>query len=157
MKILVLGGTAFLGRHLVDAALARGHEVTVFNRGHHGAPRRGVAWLSGDRRAGLQALAGLRWNAAVDTSAYVPSQARAAATVLARHVAHYTFVSTLSVYARSNVGPVDETGHLEEVPEDQIETLEAIVPDGPITAVHYGAMYGGLKVLCERAVLDVMG
>jgi len=156
MKILVFGGTAFLGRHLVDAALARGHEVTVFNRGHHGEPRRGVEWLRGDRRAGLQALTGLRWDAAIDTSAYVPSHARAAATVLAGHVTHYTFVSTLSVYASSNAGAVDETGQLEEVPEGKLETLEAIVPDGPITAVHYGAMYGGLKVLCERAVLDVM-
>ena len=139
MKIVVFGGTAFLGRHLVDAALARGHEVTVFNRGHHGEPRRGVE-LRGDRRAGLHALAGRRWDAAVDTSAYVPSQARAAATVLAGHVAHYTFVSTLSVYAQSNPGAVDETGQLEEVPEGKLETLEAIVPDGPITAVHYGAM-----------------
>jgi 2'-hydroxyisoflavone reductase len=155
MKILVLGGTAFLGRHLVDAALSRGHEVTVFSRGHHGQPRRGVAWLQGDRRVGLIALAGLRWDAAVDTSAYVPSQARAAATALAGQVTHYTFVSTLSVYAQSNAGAVDETGSLEEVPEGQLEKLEAIVPDGPVTAVHYGAMYGALKVLCERAVLDV--
>jgi 2'-hydroxyisoflavone reductase len=75
---------------------------------------------------------------------------------LAAQVTHYTFVSTLSVYASSNVGAVDETGSLEEVPEGRLETLEAIVPDGPITAVHYGEMYGGLKVLCERAVLDLL-
>jgi 2'-hydroxyisoflavone reductase len=157
MKILVLGGTAFLGRHLVDAAVARDHTVTVFNRGRHGAPRRGVAWLHGDRSTDLSALKGLSWDAVIDTSGYVPSQVCASAVLLAQNVSHYTFVSTLSVYASSNEGPVDESGTLEQVPAEKLAALEAIVPDGPIAAVHYGAMYGGLKVLCERAVAQAMG
>ena len=157
MKILILGGTAFLGRHLVDAALAGGHTVTVFNRGRHDAPRRGVEWLLGDRANDLSALSGLRWDAVVDTSGYVPSQVRASAVQLAGQVAHYTFVSTLSVYASTNAGPVDENGTLEQVPADRLAALEAIVPEGPVTAAHYGDMYGGLKALCERSVQDVMG
>ena len=157
MKILILGGTAFLGRHLVDAALAGGHEVTVFNRGRHDAPRRGVEWLLGDRANNLSALAGLRWDAVVDTSGYVPSQVRVSAVQLAGQVAHYTFVSTLSVYASSTQGPVDESGALEQVPPERLKALEAIVPEGAVTALHYGDMYGGLKALCERAVQDVMG
>jgi 2'-hydroxyisoflavone reductase len=157
MKILVLGGTAFLGRHLVDAAMARGHAVTVLNRGHRGVPRRGVEWLQGDRNVDLSRLAGLRWDAAIDTSAYVPSQVRASTAFLAEQVAHYTFISTLSVYASANVGPVDESGTLEEVPIERLAGLEAILPEGPITAANYGAMYGGLKVLCERAASSAMG
>jgi 2'-hydroxyisoflavone reductase len=61
------------------------------------------------------------------------------------------------VYASANVGPVDESGTLEEVPTERLAALEAIVPEGPITAVNYGAMYGGLKVLCERAASSAMG
>ena len=158
MKILVLGGTAFLGRHLVDAAIMRGHAVTVFNRGRHGEPRRGVEWLHGDRISrDLSRLAGRRWHAVIDTSGYTPAQVRASAALLAGQVDHYTFVSTLSVYASSNKGPVDETGVLEEVPANKLEALEAMVPEGPITAVAYGAMYGGLKALCERAATGPFG
>ncbi|HMJ55108.1 MAG TPA: NAD-dependent epimerase/dehydratase family protein [Polyangiaceae bacterium] len=157
MKILVLGGTAFLGRHLVNAAVSRGHTVTVFSRGRHGEPPRGVRWLHGDRNTDLSLLAGLRWDAVVDTSGYVPSRVRAAAALLAEHVAHYTFVSSLSVYANSNQGPIDESGTLEEVPAEKLESLEAIVPSGPITSVAYGSMYGGLKALCERAATEAMG
>jgi 2'-hydroxyisoflavone reductase len=157
MRILVLGGTAFLGRHLVDAAIARGHAVTAFCRGRHGEPRRGVEWVLGDRNTTLSPLKGLRWDAVIDTSAYVPSRVRASAKFLAAQVAHYTFVSTLSVYASSNQGPVDESGALEEVPAEKLEALEAIVPEGRVTAIAYGAMYGGLKALCERAATEAMG
>jgi 2'-hydroxyisoflavone reductase len=156
MRVLVLGGTAFLGRHLVDVARGRGHTVTVFSRGRHGGPPRGVEWVHGDRSADLSPLAGHRWDAVVDTSGYVPSQVRASASFLAENLAHYTFVSTLSVYAGSNEGPVDESGTVEEVPAEKLAALEAIVPEGPVTAIHYGAMYGGLKALCERAATEAM-
>ncbi|HMI82915.1 MAG TPA: NAD-dependent epimerase/dehydratase family protein [Polyangiaceae bacterium] len=156
MKVLVLGGTAFLGRHLVDAVIARGHTATVFNRGRHVATRRDVEALHGDRSADLAALRGGRWDAAIDTSGYVPSQVRASAALLADGVAHYTFVSSLSVYASSNEGPIDESGMLEQVPADKLAALEAIVPEGRVTALNYGAMYGGLKALCERAATDAM-
>jgi 2'-hydroxyisoflavone reductase len=157
MNILILGGTAFVGRHLADVAVARGHAVTVFTRGRHGEPPRGVERLHGDRTGDLSPLAGRRWHAVIDTSGYVPAHVRAAASLLANQVDHYTFVSTLSVYANSNDGPVDETGTLEAVPVDRVQALEAIVPQGPIAALEYGDMYGGLKALCERAAAEVMG
>ena len=73
MKILIIGGTRFLGRHLVDAALARGHEVTLFNRGHTNPdlyPE--IETIIGDRDGGLDALAGRKWDAVIDTCGYYP-------------------------------------------------------------------------------------
>ena len=93
MRLLILGGTIFLGRHLVDAALTRGHELTLFNRGQQGSelyPE--VERLRGDRDGDLAALRGRRWDAAIDTSGYVPRVARASAELLAGAVEHYTFI-----------------------------------------------------------------
>src|SRR5437588_7043829 len=87
MKLLILGGTKFLGRHLVGAALARGDEVTLFNRGLHNTeifPE--VEKLRGERDGGLDALRGRRWDAVVDTSGYVPRVVRASAELLADSV-----------------------------------------------------------------------
>ena len=99
MKILILGGTVFLGRHLVDAALARGHEVTLFNRGRTNArlfPE--VEHLRGDRDSGdLAELDGRTWDAAIDTSARLPRWVESAAAVLAGRVDHYMLVSSVSV------------------------------------------------------------
>src|SRR5689334_8723539 len=99
MKLLILGGTVFLGRYLVEAALARGHEVTLFNRGQHNPdlyPE--VEKLRGDRDGGLDILRGRRWDAVVDTCGYVPRIVRASAELLAGTVDHYTFISSISVY-----------------------------------------------------------
>ncbi|MGK3994891.1 NAD-dependent epimerase/dehydratase family protein [Sorangium sp. So ce1024] len=98
MKILILGGTLFVGRHLVEAALARGHQVTLFNRGRQAPdlfPE--VERLTGDRRGDLGPLRGRRWDAVIDTAAYVPSVVRRAARLLSSSVDHYTFISTRSV------------------------------------------------------------
>src|SRR5919107_6166748 len=100
MKLLVLGGTKFLGRHVVEAALARGDEVTIFNRGQHNAelyPE--VEKLRGERDGGLEALRRRRWDAVVDTSGYVPRIVRASAELLADAVGLYVFISSVSVYA----------------------------------------------------------
>jgi 2'-hydroxyisoflavone reductase len=104
VRLLVLGGTRFLGRHVVDAALALGHEVTVFTRGRTvppWGPR--VTHLVGNRdpavAPGLAALAGDEWDAVIDTSGYVPRCVRAGAQALAGRVGHYVFVSSLSAYA----------------------------------------------------------
>src|SRR3954470_23066750 len=98
MRILVLGGTQFLGRHTVDAALARGHEVTMFNRGQTRPelfPE--VEKLRGDRDGDLSALEGRSWDAVVDTSGYVPRVVTQTLAALG-DVGHYTFVSSISVY-----------------------------------------------------------
>ena len=112
MKLLVLGGTRFLGRHLVDAALARGDDVTIFTRGVQPDPlgRRGhgISPATATRRIapGLAALEAGDWDAAIDTSGYVPRVVRASAELLAPRVGRYLFVSSISVYAdASRAGP----------------------------------------------------
>src|SRR6185295_6691515 len=97
VKLLVLGGTRFLGRHLVDTALARGHDVTLFTRGMQPVPwRERVTQLVGNRdpaiAPGLAAVGTGEWDAAIDTSGYVPRCVNASAAALAGRVGHYTFV-----------------------------------------------------------------
>ncbi len=140
MRVLVLGGTVFVGRHLVEAALARGDEVTLFNRGRHGAglyPE--VERLHGDRDGDLAALAGREWDAVVDTSGYFPRIVRASAEALAGRVGHYTFVSSASVYAdHCRVGTTEDAA-VNEVPEGAAEELST--PE----------LYGAFKALSEQA------
>ena len=141
MKLLVLGGTVFLGRHVVEAARARGHEVTIFTRGRHNPdlfPQ--VERLRGDRDTGeLTALAGREWHAVVDTSGYVPRVARDSAQTLASSVGHYTFVSSISVYRDFRRPGYDETAQLATVDDPSVEEVT-------------GETYGALKALCEEAV-----
>ncbi len=113
-KLLILGGTVFLGRHVVDAALAAGYEVTLFNRGsravHFTQP---VEQLKGDRNGDLSALEGRRFDAVVDCSGYTAEQLQRSAEALRDQVQHYVFVSTISVYARFAPGQsFDETAAL---------------------------------------------
>jgi 2'-hydroxyisoflavone reductase len=101
VKILLLGGTTFVGRYLVEAALARGHEVTVFNRGRHDAdayPE--IERFVGEREGDLAALRGRTWDAAIDTSGYLPGVVRSSAELLPDTIGHYTYISSLSVYAK---------------------------------------------------------
>ena len=139
MRVLVLGGTVFVGRHVVEAALARGHDVTVFNRGRtHPGLFEHVEELRGDRERGeLAALAGRSWDAVVDTSGYVPRVVRGSAELLAASVAHYTFVSTGSVYADHSRPDIGEDSPVATVEDESTEDV--------------GRHYGALKALCERA------
>jgi 2'-hydroxyisoflavone reductase len=111
MRLLILGGTVFLGRHVAAEALARGHEVTVFHRGRHGAGLFPEAeHLIGDRGRDLTALEGRTWDAAVDTSGYRPADVAASTALLARAgVEHLAFVSTCNVYPGWPAEPVSET------------------------------------------------
>ena len=114
MNLLVLGGTAFLGRHVVEAALARGHAVTLLNRGRHGAglfPQ--VERLVGDRGADMRALHGRRFDAVIDCSGYASADVTRALEALGDGAAHVVFVSSISVRASFAPGRVfDETGPL---------------------------------------------
>jgi len=99
MEILVLGGSHFVGRHLVDAARAAGHTVTVFNRGRTPLPWDDVEQLIGDREQGdLESLRGRDWDACLDVNGYLPQYVRASAELLADRVARYAFISPASVY-----------------------------------------------------------
>ncbi|MBV9279378.1 MAG: epimerase [Chloroflexi bacterium] len=144
MKLLILGGTVFLGRHLVDAALARGHEVTLFNRGEHNPELfPAVEKLRGNRDGDLASLQGRRWDAVVDTCGYVPRVVGLSARLLAPAVDHYTFISTLSVYSDTSRPGIDETGPLGRLEDETVEEVT-------------GETYGPLKVLCERAAEEAM-
>lgn len=138
MKLLLLGGTRFLGRHLAEAAVAAGHEVVLFHRGrtNPGAVR-GAEEILGDRDGGLGALQGRRWDAVVDTSGYVPRLVRQAVEQLAFDL--YAFVSTISVYADYRVLGIAEDAPLKEPPPEPERTEEVA-----------RETYGWLKVLCER-------
>lgn len=143
MKLLVLGGTKFLGRHLVEVALGRGDEVTLFNRGLlHPELFPQVEKLRGDRDGGLDALRGRRWDAVVDTSGYIPRVVRASAELLADSVGCYVFVSSGSAYA-DHSRPNDEESPAARLADETVEEVT-------------GETYGGLKALCEQAVERAM-
>ncbi len=142
MRILVLGGTEFVGRHIVEAAVAAGHEVTVFHRGRtEPADLPPVEHVHGDRDGGLGALEGRRVDAVVDVSGYQPRIVRLAVEALGGAADRYCFISTGSVYAEPLPPLVTEDAPL--------ATLGAA--QGP-----YGS-YGPLKVLCERVVRSAVG
>jgi 2'-hydroxyisoflavone reductase len=146
MRILMLGGTSFVGRAIVDDALARGDEVTLFSRGRTGAglfPQ--VERLLGDRETGDYAsLAGGRWDAVVDVSGYVPRHVGQAADALHGRVGRYLFISTGSVYDRRAATAV----MTEDTPR---------LPAERGTEEVTGETYGPLKVACEDDVLTRFG
>jgi 2'-hydroxyisoflavone reductase len=143
MKLLVLGGTKFLGRHVVDAGLARGDEVTIFTRGQTNPDLYpGVEHLVGDRDGKLDALAGRSWDGVVDTSGYVPRVVRQSAELLRDAVGRYVFVSSVSAYSDPSI-PLTETSPL--------ATLENPLTEEVETA------YGALKAACEHVVDEVLG
>src|SRR5437764_2224208 len=101
MRILVIGGTSFVGRGIVEQLLGRGHEVTLFNRGRTNPDVFPDAeHLTGDRDDNLSALEGRSWDATLDVCAYVPAQVRSLLSTLADSAGHYTFISTVSVYGQ---------------------------------------------------------
>jgi len=157
MEILILGGTVFLGPHLIEAALARGHQITIFNRGQHNPewyPE--VEQLRGDRSRDVEALRGQRWDAVIDTCGYVPGVVRKSAELLANAVEHYTFISSVSVYAKFDLAGTDESATLKTITSEQVNEAEKIDTGERATAVTYGKMYGALKALCERTAEEAM-
>jgi 2'-hydroxyisoflavone reductase len=139
MKLLILGGTVFLGRHIVEAALARGHEVTLFNRGQHNPDLfPDVEKLRGDRNGDMSSLAGRHWDAAIDTSGFIPRVVKASTQALAESVKHYTFISSISVFADFTKGGIDENSPLAKLADESVEDVT-------------NETYGALKALCEQA------
>ena len=139
MRLLVLGGTLFLGRHVVEVALARGHQVTLFNRGQTNPDLfREAEKLRGDRESNLSALEGRRWDAAIDVHGRMPRVVRPAAELLAGSIDHYTFVSSISAY-----GDVFPVGLDESLPT--ADFAEGTDEDDL-------ANYGACKAECERIV-----
>ncbi|MBX3082265.1 MAG: NAD-dependent epimerase/dehydratase family protein [Anaerolineae bacterium] len=148
MKLLVLGGTQFVGRYIVQSALNRGHEVTIFNRGKTNADLfLNVERLTGDRGSrgsatDLSALRGREWDAVIDVNAYVPRQVREMIDALAGKIGHYTFISTVSVFESFEAPNLTEDFPLAKWPQDVDPNSEEIT----------GGTYGPLKVACEQTV-----
>jgi 2'-hydroxyisoflavone reductase len=138
MNILIIGGTRFLGKALVEAAARRGHTITLFNRGQSNPewfPN--ITKIHGDRNQDLSALAGARWDAVIDTSAYFPRQVRSLLDVIGGKIGHYTFVSSISVYADFSLPGLSEDSAVATIADPGIEEVN-------------GETYGALKALCEQ-------
>jgi len=152
MKLLIIGGTKFLGPHLTRAALARNHEVTHFNRGSSVPTESDVEWIQGDRRSDLVKLRGRKWDAVVDTCGYLPDVVRASAKVLTGAVERYVFISSQSAYADVSQRGVNELAPLATLTDEQLQEAKSVEPYGE----NYGKSYAGLKALCEQEVLETM-
>jgi len=145
MKLLLIGGTIFLGRHCVEVALRRGHEVTLFFRGKHGAnlfPE--VERIIGDRATDIDRLAGRKWDAVIDCCGYFPRDVVKSTEQLKDSVGRYCFISSISAYANES-----ELGRNEDSPLATTDDVEA-------TQVT-GENYGGLKAMCEDVVRRAFG
>ena len=151
MKLLIIGGTRFVGRHLVATALDRGHEVTLFNRGTQSSPFADVETIRGDRNRDLDKLQGRSWDAVIDTCGYLPRAIKALAETLS--VERYVFISSQSAYADVSVPGVDEMAPMRTLTSEQLERAYAIDTSGQPS---YGELYGGLKALCEQAAEEAM-
>lgn len=144
MKLLIVGGTRFLGRHLARQALDAGHRVTLLHRGKSNAVLFPEAeHRIGDRDGDLAVLREGLWDAVIDTSAYVPRQVRTMTQALKGRVGHYQLVSTISVYADLSLPGTEESAALATLADPSTEVID-------------GDSYGGLKALCERALLEAL-
>ncbi len=144
LKILVLGGTGFIGPHMVREALRRGHDVTLFNRGKtNNALFPDLELLIGDRDNGLDALKGGKWDAVVDNSGYVPRHVADSARLLSSSISHYLFISSISAYASFAEGN-HEDSPLATMPDETVEEVT-------------GETYGPMKALCEQRVAAEIG
>ena len=142
VKLLVLGGTKFLGRAAVEAALAREHEVTLFNRGETNPDLFPEAEkLRGDRDGDLSALEGREWDAVIDPSGFAPRIVRASAELLRGAVGHYVYISSISVYREPYEPGFDESA--------------AVFEDEP-TSEKVEEQYAELKAACERVLDEVL-
>src|SRR6185436_19909482 len=143
LRILVLGGTRFIGLHMTALALQRGHTLTFFNRGKTKTDRYPeVERIKGDRNGEIDGLKDREWDAVIDNSGYVPRHVRLSAELLAPKVKQYVFTSSISVYADFST-PRDESSPVGKLADESVEKVD-------------GETYGPLKALCEQAVLTVL-
>jgi 2'-hydroxyisoflavone reductase len=145
LNILILGGTAFLGRHLVEEAQNRGHTITLFNRGRTNPelfPQ--IETIHGDRQLSLAPLTDRQWDVVIDTSGNHPTAVRASAELLMPHIGRYLFISTISVYADFSTSNINESSALLRL-------------ENPSQAEVSNKTYGSLKTHCEDVVIETYG
>lgn len=145
MRFLVIGGTVFVGRHFVEAALSRGHQVTLFHRGTKGPGLMpGTEEIFGDRDGQTDRLAGGKWDAVIDCCGYFPRVVEQSVRALAGSVDRYLFVSTISVYDMAGRDRLDEESPVLTIDDPTVEEIR-------------GDTYGALKALCEDVVKETFG
>lgn len=144
MRVLILGGTQFVGRHLAQTADAAGHDVTLFNRGSRREVLPHLPRVLGDRDGGLAGLRDSAFDAVIDVNGYLPRLVRDAAELLEARVDRYLFVSTISVYDGLTAPHADEGAPVGVLEDPSTESIE-------------GGTYGPLKAACETVVADVFG
>ena len=143
MNLLIIGGTRFLGRHLADSVLGRGHSLTLFNRGKSNPdlfPE--LETIQGDREHDIAKLSGRAWDAVIDTCGYVPRIVRLSAAGLEQNVGRYVFISSISVFANFSKAGMDESDPVGKLEDESVEEIT-------------GETYGPLKALCEKTVQDI--
>lgn len=145
MDILILGGTRFLGKFLVEAAIERKHNVTLFNRGSNPDVFPEIEQLRGDRDRDLEILNGRKWDAVIDTCGFIPGTVSKSAKIL-NHVNHYTYISSCSVYKDLSEPGIEETAEVKTMDSDKLEEIT----HGTSSPI-YGEYYGHLKALSEKA------
>jgi 2'-hydroxyisoflavone reductase len=144
LSILIMGGTGFLGPHIVETATKRGHTLTLFNRGKtHPGLFPNIEQLHGDRKTDLSALKDRKWDVVIDTSAYIPGDVTRSTRLLAPNIGQYILISTVSVYAKMDKPGMDESAAVATTTEPDAQK---------VTNDNYGA----LKALCESAAMTVM-
>lgn len=144
MRLLILGGTEFVGRHIAQTASAAGHTVTLFNRGSKPEVLPDLPRIIGDRDGGLTGLEGETFDAVIDVNGYLPRLVRDAAMLLAPRAGRYLFISTISVYSEVPGPHADEDAPVGVLDDEATESID-------------GGTYGPLKAACETAVRDVFG
>ena len=150
MKLLIIGGTRFVGRHLVENALARGHEITLFYRGQTNPDLfPSATHLHGDRKTeeGMSLLSGQQWDAVIDTCGYEPKVTNLSAQTLKDRVELYCFISTISVYKNPLLPNSDENAPLGRL--DNLTNLNEVTLTNET--------YGPLKVHCEEGITEILG
>ena len=144
LRVLILGGTGFIGPHFVEALRSGGHKLTLFNRGKRNPDLfRDLETLIGDRDGKIDALKGRDWDVVIDDSGFVPRVVKLTADLLKDRVQHYIFVSSISAYADLTPPGIDEDYKLATLPDPSVENV--------------GEHYGGLKALCEQVVEKTYG
>ncbi len=146
LKVLILGGTGFIGPHFVEVLTKHGHAVTLFNRGKRDPEARpGIEQLLGDRNGDVKSLEGRDWDVCIDNSGYTPKNVKLTADLLKGHIEQYIFISSVAVYGDFKGRNIDEGYKLAELPA------------GEDPGVYKGEFYGALKVLAEKVVEQTYG
>jgi 2'-hydroxyisoflavone reductase len=148
MKILIIGGTRFLGRFLVEEGLKKGHEITLFNRGNNKEEFSHVEQVHGNRNSDIELLKNRKWDAVIDTCGYLPQSVEKSVNVLGNNIDQYVFISTISVYKDFSKKDFNEDSALLSMSRTEADDL---TKDNDSAIMSH---YGELKALCEQVLLE---